>query len=459
VRAILIALGVLIAALPGAGPAGATTSADAPRLRLAQNRPKLGPARPAKAAPPAVLAPDPVASDGPRAALLARLIANGESAQADEEIVRFEPVARAGTTAMHLGLATRVNATPARVIALLADPATYLRAVPAFVRADVRAHARAPSASRLLAWELEIPLWNFEGQLWLHPLADGAILDLVQGDLTPGHLEMHVSAHAGGSIVVLSGNVNLKDANWITRRLAARDALAEPAMAVTAMYVLLRGLRLELERPAAPPQPGAGLTGRRWPTAPMHAPDLKTLDGLAFAQRLVPDALAAAAASSSFARVISRADGRLDRIDVVVPAALPSATVEQRVLQPERWRALPGWKQITPSPGSGEVKAFWRVDAGLPFVDFDATWSLLAQRPLRALARSGDWTAPVIGVDVVARALDRSAVVFMTHPRVDRTGFIPRRLITAEPLLEHGLGLGLAFVNAQALTRAIGEAK
>jgi hypothetical protein len=45
--------------------------------------------------------------------------------------------------------------------------------------------------------------------------------------------------------------------------------------------------------------------------------------------------------------------------------------------------------------------------------------------------------------------------VFSTHPRVDRTGYLPRRLIEAEPLLEHGLSLGLAYVNAISLLHAI----
>jgi hypothetical protein len=41
------------------------------------------------------------------------------------------------------------------------------------------------------------------------------------------------------------------------------------------------------------------------------------------------------------------------------------------------------------------------------------------------------------------------------HPRLERTGYLPRKLIEAEPLLEHGLALGLAYVNALSLVQAV----
>ena len=50
-------------------------------------------------------------------------------------------------------------------------------------------------------------------------------------------------------------------ANWVTRRLAARDPLAEPAMTATASYVLLKALAHEAGRSAS-----GGL--RRRPLAP-----------------------------------------------------------------------------------------------------------------------------------------------------------------------------------------------
>jgi hypothetical protein len=57
----------------------------------------------------------------------------------------------------------------------------------------------------------------------------------------------------------------------------------------------------------------------------------------------------------------------------------------------------------------------------------------------------------------VARGRDGSSsiAVFSCHPRLDATGSMPRRLIAAEPLLEHGLAVGLAYVDAVALAPAL----
>jgi|GEM_PF-6044695 len=41
------------------------------------------------------------------------------------------------------------------------------------------------------------------------------------------------------------------------------------------------------------------------------------------------------------------------------------------------------------------------------------------------------------------------------HPRLDAAGFVERRLIAAEPLLEHGLGIALAYVDAAAMAESL----
>jgi hypothetical protein len=38
---------------------------------------------------------------------------------------------------------------------------------------------------------------------------------------------------------------------------------------------------------------------------------------------------------------------------------------------------------------------------------------------------------------------------------VEKLGYVPRKFIAAEPLLEHGLALALAYVNAQSARAAI----
>jgi hypothetical protein len=45
--------------------------------------------------------------------------------------------------------------------------------------------------------------------------------------------------------------------------------------------------------------------------------------------------------------------------------------------------------------------------------------------------------------------------VVSQHPRLDRAGILPRKLIEAEPFLEHGLSLALTIVEAVSLVPAL----
>ena len=352
------------------------------------------------------------------------------------DAVVFDPP-RAG--AATLRMAARVRASVDGVMAVLKDPSAYRRAVPAFVRADV---LRTEGADRLLAWELEIPLWNLAGKLWMRARPDGVELELAEGDMTPGKLRLR--ALPGGSrpdsdtVLVIEGAVNMRQANWVTRRLAARDPLAEPAMTATAVFVLLRALALE-----------AGGGGTRWPRGPMRAPPAEQLQAADLAGRM---AVSPGRAGSALAVVRTRGDGRLDVVQVALASPLDAATLQARLSEVQRWRGLPGWKSVA-AKDAGGGKSVWEVDSSFPFVDFDAEWTVRETRPLRLSADGGDWRGPVMGWDVAGKGSGATAALSL-HPRLELTGYLPRKLIEAEPLLEQGLALGLAYVNAVSLLRA-----
>jgi hypothetical protein len=386
----------------------------------------------------------------------------------DGDLVRFAPH-RKGRP-VELEMAGRVRAPADAVIALLADPEAYRRAVPAFDRAEtLQTLPGEPGVrpARRLAWELEIPLWNLEGELWLRPRADGASLELASGDLAPGRFSFTALPAPGGSVLLLRGGADLKNANWITRRLAARHAYAEPAMAVAAAYVLFRALVLEAERGAAAVARG------RWPRSPLRAPDPAELSGRPLAAAFAalapgaasaptgapaPAASSGPAPGSALASVHSRADGRLRSVQLALQVPLASGKLQAALAQPSPWEALPGWREIEVRPGATAGTVVWDVDASFPFVDFDARWSVVTEPRFRAAARGGDWQGAVMGWDVLpgpASGGPGCLAVLATHPRVDATGYLPRKLIEAEPLLEHGLALGLAYVNALSLLDAI----
>src|SRR5204862_4530273 len=140
--------------------------------------------------------------------------------------------------------------------------------VPSCRRAEIL--SGRPGEALQVAWELEVPLWNLEGKLWLRAVADGADIQLAEGDLAPGSFQLRARPVAGGLLLTVAGQANMRDANWATRRLVKRSSLAEPAMTATAAWVLLRALVLEAERtgevdprrrPAVPPEAPAALDG------------------------------------------------------------------------------------------------------------------------------------------------------------------------------------------------------
>ena len=92
----------------------------------------------------------------------------------------------------------------------------------------------------------------------------------------------------------------------------------------------------------------------------------------------------------------------------------------------------------------------------MPFVDFDALWLVATGPPFRAVAIGGDGRGAVLGWDVLETPARAGAMaVFSLHPRLEKAGYIPRKFIEAEPLLEQGLSLALAYVDAVAMIHAL----
>jgi hypothetical protein len=356
------------------------------------------------------------------------------------DLVFFDEV-RPGQPARVL-CAAHTRASVERLRAVLLDPAAYQRAVPSFRRAEVV--ARQGSALEV-KWELEVPLWNLGGKLWLRPVADGVDLQLVEGDLAPGLFQLRTQAVTGGQVLTVAGEANMREANWATRRLVKRSPLAEPAMTATAAWVLLRALVLEAQRSGATADP------RRQPTAGPSPPALAAVDGSALG-RMARDRLAA---GQVVAAIRARPDGRLDRVEVATPARFPALAVRRAVTEAGRWQTLPGWHAVKPLPSIPPALT-WEVDSRFPFVDFDAVWSIQPGPPLRGQVVKGDARGAVLGWDVLDGPAPNTAVaVFSLHPRLETSGYVPRKFIQAEPLLEHGLSLGVAYVDAVSLLRTL----
>jgi hypothetical protein len=352
---------------------------------------------------------------------------------------------------VHVLLATRVAARPEQVRQALVLPASYGKAMPAFRRIEVIArHERAPSVTdSQVAWELDVPLWNLQGKLWLRPQADGVDLVLEEGDFAPGLFHLTARGEKTGKsdrcILVVEGYANVAEANVAARQLVRRSPLAEPAMTVAAAYVMLKSLARLAEDVSS---------GR--PSAALASPESASFAG----ERTGAAALAFPRARGLLAVVRSRPDGRLAGVEVAVPASARAGQRAKGGLRPELFSALPGWKKIelvseTPDTCQDPGASCWAVKTNLPLFSLDGTWKI-RPRPWRARMVAGDREGALMGIDVVsAKKPAGLAVVLSEHPRLDRAGFVARKLVAAEPYLEHGLSLALTLADAASLVPAL----
>jgi hypothetical protein len=360
----------------------------------------------------------------------------------------------AGDWPVRVMLASRVSASADKVQDVVRDPASYAKAMPSFKRVEVVSQQeREPGIiDTEVAWEMEIPLRNLRGKLWLRPQPGGVDLALSEGDFAPGLLRLRAHNGKGDSqqspcLLTVEGSANMRDVNWVTRKIVARSGLAEPAITAAAMFVMTKSLAGLAEGKAAE-RPKAGLA----------APQLSTIDGAPLGK-----AFASMARNRDvWASIHSRADGRLASIDVAVAVAAPAEKAQSRSLRPTTFGALPGWKKIALANASSlpdDCKDLstlcWSVDNNLPVFSLSGTWKIWP-RPWRARMAAGDTRGAVMGIYLQpAASAAESVVVLSQQPRLDQAGFVARKLIGAEPFLEHGLALALTLMDAVALAPAL----
>ncbi|MGD0838589.1 MAG: hypothetical protein ABSB49_18285 [Polyangia bacterium] len=353
----------------------------------------------------------------------------------------------AGPRPVRVLLATKVAASVAKLRRLLTEPANYRVAVPAFRRANVVARReQAGGVSDVqVAWELEVPAWNMRGRLWLRPRMEGVDLELAEGDWAPGifHLRALPGGVGGESVLTIDGYGNLSACNWVVRRLVQSSPLVEPAATVVAAYVLLRGLAGLAER-------GGGVRPRTGGAA-----DLGSLDGINTGRAAI-----LLGQPRVFAAVRRQAQWQLDRVEVAVPIAAAPEDAAGKSRYPESFRGLPGWHRVSPAPAPASAACAgsplcWAVDGDLPFFSLGGIWEIVPQ-PWRARMVAGDTRGAVMGLDFVpGPQKERTVLVMSQHPRIDQAGYLPRRLIAAEPLLEPALALALTVLEAVSLAPAL----
>ena len=342
--------------------------------------------------------------------------------------------------------ATRVAASPAAIKDVLLDPAHYRALIPALIKSElVPSNGSAP----IVDWELEIPLFNLSGRMVLHNRPDGVTIQLFEGDFAPGRLSFTVAPDGrGGSTLLVDAVLDVKRSTWLLRRILKRSPVGEPAALTAATYVALRAVALRAEHPRA---------RDAWRA---HAPVAAPAAWLPDPRPLASNLLAPLRAHGVVALVARTPDQHLAGVAAAVGLNAPATAVAATLRAPTSWRAFPGWETIHVHPGPNGPGA--DVRDNLPLVDFDASWTAQPGAAARWIATAGDTRGARLGWDVypgasgapAASGAPGSIAALTLYPRLEMTGSIARRFISAEPLLEEGLSLALAFVDAAGIKAA-----
>jgi hypothetical protein len=393
-------------------------------------------------APRALLLAATLALAGPRAAraadddaplaaaLAAALPADGRSdlVEIDLPSVPDAPRVRA---------ATRIAATPAAIKDVLLDPAHYQAIIPSLIRSNLETLNDPRMGAPVVGWELEVPLFNLSGRMALRNRPDGVTIELYEGDFAPGRLVFTVAPAPGGATLSLDAVLDVKRSSWLLRRIIKRSPAGEPAALAAAAYVALRAVALRAEHPT---DRWARRSGAPLVPPPAWLPD---------AHPLVAPLLAPLRARGALAVLARTPSDRLGGVAVAVTLSAPPEAVAARLRDPASWRAFPGWQTIRVRPGPNGAGA--EVEDDLPLVDCDATWIAQPGADIRWVAAAGATRGARLGWSLIPTpgpAGASSTLAALTlYPRLEQTGSVGRRFIGAEPLLEEGLALGLAFAD------------
>ena len=390
-----------------------------------------------KALPAAATAPAPPSAKPDVASLLAAAL----PADGTADVALIDWPGTPGTP--HVRAVTVAGAAPAAIKNVLLDAANYRKIVPALIRADVsRTSAGLPS----VAWEVEVPFFNLTGTLVIHERPDGAEVDLIDGDFSPGKLIFTATPRAsGGSTLLVDAQLDIQNAGWLIRRLVKLSPAGEPAALVAASYVTLRAVALRAEN--------AAINGARRPGATPAPPPVWSPS----ARALADEKLAALRAHGAVALVARTWSQRLAGVAVAMTLGLPAPNAIGRLRDPESWHAFPGWSTVEPRVGPNGMGA--KVEDSLPFVDLEATWMAEPGNPLRWTATDGVITGARLGWEIYPSTAHQrrraDADGLDDVPRLETTGRLARKAIASEPLLEHGLAIAVAFADVTAMKTAL----
>ena len=218
-------------------------------------------------------------------------------------------------------------------------------------------------------------------------------------------------------------------------------------MNVTAAYVVLRAA---VERALHPADPHARRPrGARTPPAPAA---------------LIADA-SVLASSPALARISCARRGRGDAARTRRPPRGGVGRGADRARRrpasgaPHRARELAGLPGLAPRKGAGRRPHRHRRQPAARRLRRRLAAHADRARGFTATVADGATRGAMFAWDVAPAhaggGAHRSVAVLSLYPRLETLGYVPRKFIAAEPLLEHGMSLAVGYADAMSMARAL----
>ncbi|MEO1334411.1 MAG: SRPBCC family protein [Myxococcota bacterium] len=293
------------------------------------------------------------------------------------------------------------------------------------------------------SWTLDLPLFALSGtrmQRGLRP-------HTVESKGRTGHLRgsrerWELFEVKGGTLVAFYRALDVETGGFLLRTLVDLEPSTEAGANLSSGFIHLRGLENHLAgRPATRQLPEAR-------TGPVHALvplDLAKDEGLTVLQPLL--------AHGQLAVIESFDDGALRQVALIGAAKASAKRLHHVVSDAERYpEFMPNisHQKVTPHPGGGRQLA-WTIKTPVSSMSGKALMTV-GPSTVDVNATEGDVERARIHWRFVPTGEDRAIALYYTYSDIRSASWVTRRLLNAEPLLEHGMVAAAGMVALSAMT-------
>ncbi len=334
------------------------------------------------------------------------------------------------------------------VLDVVADMESYTRFIPNLVKAEV---LRTDGAVSEIAWEIEVPFVNLSG---VNRVVDDRPRSIryrpIRGRLREAMFRWEaIPLSAGRSVVAHYLAADVGDASWFLREFIEARPSVEPGAVVSTGLVLMKSVCAEAARRRGVSVPGRpSMRGGFRPKIESVARELRAPGVERSVMKLLGRGVVGLVRSSR--------SGRLRQTVTLLRVDRPPAVVYEVARDPLRYpEFIPSVASVSITRQDG-AKTRYLSEISMPLIDLSVLTELrelggmrLALEILDGDVKHGRYAYEFLPVDGGRRTL----MTFHANTDIREQSWFLRKLVDSEPYYEHGLNLGLGFVNATAVAR------